>query len=128
MSYNNNNNSNSTENEKYNIERLYNTWLVDSIVFLSFSFIFMDSIKAKSILISKFVSNLIAISLFTINIIFTITAFTNYFINTNKLINKDKFSTQETISRNLYIVIGIIYIFIQFYLIYVLIKNTFFKK
>ena len=125
----NSSNLSSTENiNKYSAERLYNTWLVDSIVFLSFSFLFLDAIKAKSINISHITARLISIFLLLINIIFTITAIFNYYINTRDLINQNKFSNLDTITRNVYLTIGVIYIFIQLFLFYILVKNTFSKN
>lgn len=125
----NNLNTNDTEKmNKYSAERLYNTWLVDSIVFLSFSFLFLDAIKAKSINISHITARLIAIFLLLINIVFTITAIINYYITTRDLINQNKFNNLDTITRNVYLTIGIIYIFIQLFLFYILVKNTFSKN
>lgn len=129
LSNSNNLNTNGAEKmNKYSAERLYNTWLVDSIVFLSFSFLFLDAIKAKSINISSMTARLISIFLLLINIIFTITAIINYYITTRDLINQNIFSDLDTITRNVYLIIGVIYIFIQLFLFYILVKNTFSKN
>ena len=129
MSNSNNLSTNGAEEiNKYSAERLYNTWLVDSIVFLSFSFLFLDAIKTKNINITRITARLIAIFLLLINIIFTITAIINYYINTRNLINQNKFNNLDTTTRNIYVIIGVIYIFIQLFIFYIFIKNTFSKN
>jgi hypothetical protein len=101
-------------------ESNYSQWINTSIILLTVALIFYHMSKVQSIKLPTFASAFISIGLIAVNIVFTINSLIPYITRTKDI----KYTNNENIYKNVYVISGIIFILLEVMICYYIIMDS----